>query len=359
MKILLLGENKSVHIQKWVQAISLSPNIELHVICFERGVKFENVTYHFLKSYFNNKLDFVFNLFHVKSLIKKIKPDLVHAHYATSYGLLGAFSGKHPFVITGWGADIFDSPRQFVMKKILEYSFSKADAITVLSKITQQEIKKLTAKPVSLIPFGVDADKFLPLRNVNGNIFRVGAVRTFTEKYGIEFLIRGFAKLCLKYNHIELHLIGDGPLKQAFIDLTVELNINDKVTFYGYVNQNVEFDNYLSILNQLNVFVIPSIIDSETFGVAAVEASACELPVIASNVGGLPEVIDDNVTGLIIPPMSEDAIADAIEKLILDKELQLNLGKNGRKKVLEQYFWKQNVAKMIALYNNLINNQRS
>ncbi len=358
MKIILLGENKSVHIQKWVQAISLSPNIELHVICFDRGVKFEKVTYHTLHPYLNNKIDFILNLFHVKSIIKSIKPDLVHAHYATSYGLLGAFSNFHPFIITGWGADIFDSPNNKLMKLVLKYSFSKADAITVLSKVTELEIKKLTSKSIHLIPFGVDIDIFSPSPIKDVEVFKIGAVRTLTEKYGIEFLIRAFAILSKKYNNIELHIVGDGHLKTTFIELTKTLNIEKNVIFYGYVNQNDDFQKYLSILNNLNVFVIPSIIDSETFGVAAVEASACELPVIASNVGGLPEVVEHNETGIIVPPKDEKAIADAIEKLFLDQELRIRMGKNGRKKVIEHYYWKNNVSKMISLYSNLVSKNR-
>lgn len=358
MKVVLLGENISVHIQKWIKGIASQPGVELHVLSFDHGVKFEGVSYHPLKKITGNKLDYLLNLFRVKRYIRRIKPDLLHAHYATSYGFLGAFSGFHPFVITGWGADIFDSPDNPLMKKLLVYSFRKADGISVLSKITQNEMKKLTDKPVRLIPFGVDIVKFAPQERQADDIIRIGTIRTLTEKYGVEYLIRAFAKVCLAHDNLELNIVGDGPLRQAFEALTHELGIADKVLFHGYVNQNTDFEKYIALLGSFDVFAILSILDSETFGVAAVEASACGIPVIASNVGGLPEVIDNEETGLIVPPKNTEATAAALQRLLSDVDLRLKLGKNGRSKVLKHYDWQQNIFQMIELYQDTINNTK-
>src|SRR5882724_10174703 len=123
MRIVLLGNKSSVHIQKWVRAIATQADTELHVISFPGGVEFEKAIYHPLKKYSGNRLDYLLNIPRVKKLIKAISPDIVHAHYATSYGLLAAISGFHPLIITGWGADIFDSPANPLMRSALKYSF--------------------------------------------------------------------------------------------------------------------------------------------------------------------------------------------------------------------------------------------
>lgn len=355
MKICILGENGSVHIQKWIKALSLQTELEIHVITFNRGAKFEGVHYHYLKKITNSKLDYILNLFCVKSLVKSIKPDVVHAHYATSYGLLGAFSGFHPYIITGWGADIFDSPENFWMKKILKFSFNKADAISVLSKITLAKMADLTNKDVSLIPFGVDLKKFSPHKPSERNIIRIGTIRTLTEKYGVEYLIRAFAEVCQKYNNLCLDIVGDGPLREYLTNLTIELNIEDKVVFHGYVNQNTETKKYMALLNNMDIFAILSIIDSETFGVAAVEASACEIPVVATCVGGLTEVIDSEKTGIIVPPKNVEETAAALERLISDESLRIKMGKSGREKVEENYNWENNLNQMINLYKETYN----
>ena len=95
-KIFLLGDNGSPHIQKWVKAVASYSEVDLNVVSIRKGVHFENVTYHYLKAFTGTKLDYVLNVLKVKRLIRKHKPQLVHSHYATSYGFLGAFSSFHP-----------------------------------------------------------------------------------------------------------------------------------------------------------------------------------------------------------------------------------------------------------------------
>lgn len=354
MKICILGNNISSHIQKWIYAISQHNEIELHVITFKQGVFFENVHYHYIPLYTNTKLDYILNLFKVKKIVKKIHPDILHAHYATSFGFMGAFTNYHPYIITGWGADIFDSPKNPIMNKILKYSFKKADKITVLSKITQIEIQKLTSKEVLLIPFGVDVEKFSPLKiNKANNEIVIGTIRSLEVKYGVKYLIEAFSILSEKYPNLKLEIVGNGSQRDELEEYCKTFNINEKVHFHGYVNQNNEFDKYIRILRNYDIFAILSILDSETFGVAAVEASSCAIPVIASNVGGLPEVVENNITGIIVPPMNAIETAKAIEKLIQDENLMIKMGENGRKKVLNEYVWKNNVNNMINIYIEL------
>jgi glycosyltransferase involved in cell wall biosynthesis len=357
MKICLLGFNGSIHIQKWVIALSNYPDIDLHIITPKVGNQFDGVTYHHLKDFTGTRFDFILNILLVRKLIIKIKPDLVHAHYATRYGLLGALLNFHPYVITGWGADIFDRPKHPILKFILKYSLTKADAITVLSKITLNEIKKLTNKTVQIIPFGVDTLKFsrpTDFNNHDDSIFRIGTIRTLDYKYGVDYLVRAFGILSQKYQNMRLDIVGDGEDRENLENLVTDLNIADKVVFHGYVSQTTDFNKYIYMLNQFDVFCILSVLDSETFGVAAVEASACSLPVVATNVGGLPEVIEDNVTGIIVPIRSPEKTAEAIEKIYLDRHLRILLGSNGRRKVESVYNWEQNVEQMVALYKSLL-----
>ena len=354
MKIVIIGENNSVHIQKWIIAIAGSKDVELHVISFDRGVKFDGVTYHSLSKMTGTKIDYILNVFRVKGFLKKIKPDLLHAHYATSYGFLASFTNFHPLIITGWGADIFDSPKNPLMKRLLVDSFKKADAISVLSEITRVEIKKLTNKFVHLIPFGVDINKFYPQQLKPENLITIGTIRTLSEKYGVEYLIRTFAVVCKKHQNIQLEIIGDGELRSFLENLTVELGVEKKVIFHGYINQNSSFEQYIKILRNFDVFAILSILDSETFGVAAVEASACGIPVVATSVGGLPEVIDSEKTGIIVPPKNVQKTATALDRLISDKNLRIEMGKNGRRKVEKDYYWSVNIEQMINLYSQTI-----
>ena len=354
MKICYLGENVSVHNQKWIKALSKLESIDLHVITFNRGVKFDNVVYHYLKEYTKSKADYILNIPRVKTIVQNINPDILHAHYASSYGYIGSCCNFHPFIITGWGADIFDSTKNPILKKIIKRSFCKADALTVLSKITLEEMKKLTDKKVELIPFGVDTSKFVPNNEKQDKIIRIGTVRSLRVKYGVEYLIRAFALLYDKFPQITLEIVGEGELRKSLEDLCNSLGVADRVSFHGFVNQQTEFKKYSSILTQLDIFAILSIMDSDTFGVACVEASACGIPVVAANVGGLPEVIKDGITGIIVPPKNPAKTAEALEKLITNESLRMEMGIAGRKNVVENYDWEKSVQKMVNLYNQLL-----
>ena len=94
--------------------------------------------------------------------------------------------------------------------------------------------------------------------------------------------------------------------------------------------------------------------DSDTFGVAAVEALACEIPVVATSVGGLSEVVDSEKAGIIVSPRDVEGTAIALERLIVSKDLREQMGKYGRQKVLAHYNWPENVKQMVSLYRNTI-----
>lgn len=351
--VCLLGNNGSVHVQKWIKALALNKSLELHVVTFRGGKEFEGVKYHYLQKFTGTKLDYIFNIFRLKKMLRVISPQIFHAHYATSYGFMGAVANQHPYVVTGWGADVFDSPKNPIMKWVLKYVLKKADAITVLSKITQKEISKYTNKSVGLIPFGVDLAKFNTTKKLRDQTLKVGTIRTLSSKYGIVYLIDAIASLASKYPNLRLEIVGDGPLRQSLEQKVLDLKISNLVTFHGYVNQNQTFEKYIELLSSFDVFVIPSILDSETFGVASVEASACALPVVATRVGGLPEVVMDNITGILVPPKNSKAIADALEYLILHPSESTRMGLEGRKFVEANYNWDENVKSMVELYHSL------
>ena len=177
-----------------------------------------------------------------------------------------------------------------------------------------------------------------------------------SKRFFIEFILsRNFETLFAQsediFSKIRLVIYGKGELKDKLENLSKELKIDDKVLFKGYKsNEDVPI-----VLNKMDIFVVPSILDSESFGVAAVEAMACEVPVIASSVGGLKEVVVDSETGYLVSKKNYKEIADKLKKLILNEELRISLGKAGRKRVLENYNWDSNVEYMIKIYEEIIN----
>nr|WP_321268044.1 glycosyltransferase [uncultured Sulfurimonas sp.] len=364
MKLLLLSNPNSVHTIKWAK--SLAQN-DIDVIIFGLGDfivndydDIKNITVKTINETVTRdegaiaKLRYLKALPSVKKIIKEFEPDIVHAHYASSYAFVGALCGFSPFIVSVWGSDVFSFPKKsFLHKAVLKYNLKKADKILSTSHVMAKETKLYTNKDIEVTPFGIDIEQFKPTYTKE-ELFEkddivIGTVKTLEEKYGIEYLIRAFKIICDKYVELPLKLliVGEGSLGSYLKNLTKELEIDNKVIFTG----KVPFTDVSKYHNMLSVSV--SVSNSESFGVAIIEASSCAKPVVVSNVGGLPEVVEDGVSGFVVPPRDPQKTSDAIEKLIIDDKLRNTMGNNGRIIVKKLYNWKENVVLMLNIYKEI------
>ncbi|MFA5455711.1 MAG: glycosyltransferase [Sulfurimonas sp.] len=363
MKLLLLSDPNSPHTIKWAKSLA---DRGIEVIIFGLGdlivqdysrisniqVKTLNETITRNEGSFS-KLKYLKALPTIKKIINDFQPDIVHAHYASGYGLLGALSGFHPFIASVWGSDVFSFPhKSFLHKAMLKFNLEKADKILSTSNVMAKETKLYTNKDIEVTPFGIDMEQFRPTEVkslFDKDDIVVGTVKTLEDKYGIEYLIKAFKIVSDKYPNLPLKLliVGGGSLESNLKSLVKELNIEDKTVFTG----KVPFSDVPKYHNMLSVFV--SVSNSESFGVAIIEASSCGKPVVVSNVGGLPEVVDDGVSGFVVEPRNPQQTADAIEKLILDEKLRITIGSNGRARVDKLYNWEDNLQQMIKIYEEL------
>ena len=362
MKIIFLGGAGSIHTIRWVNSLS-EKGLEVILVSLKGEVETigkinDNVKVIYLP--FGTKLGYYLNVFALKKIISKEKPDLINAHYASGYGTLGRLSGFNKKILNVWGSDVYDFPNESKLKKrIIEKNLKNYTAIASTSYCMAEETKKYLenkSKEIFITPFGVDTEKF---KNLNiekkENEITIGIVKTLTEKYGIEYLIKAIKELenildIENYKKIRLLIYGKGELKNKLEDLTKELQIEDKVIFKGYISN----EDVPKALNEMDIFVVPSILDSESFGVAAVEAMACEVPVIVSDADGLKEVVVNNETGFVIPKRSSKEIANKIKILIENNDVVKKFKKNARERVLKLYDWNKNVENMIKIYKELL-----
>lgn len=365
MRVLLLSDPSNPHTIKWVNSLK-NKGIEVYLFGLS---KYDPSQYHsdvsiysfntpeFIETKFNGSLLKIYYLMSIPillNLIRKIKPDIVHAHYASSYGLLGAFGRIHPFIISVWGTDVYIFPKlSSLHKNILKYSLSRADLITSTSFKMAEETKKYTDKFIKVIPFGIVTDRMK--KSTSRSIFQgknivIGTIKNLEHKYGHKYLFQAFAILLKKYPDVNLKLliIGSGSMKNELDHYSKELSINDNIVFTGAIPHSLisEYHNMMDIEVYLS--------DYESFGVSVVEASACEKPVVVSDVGGLPEVVISGQTGFVVPAGDIYSAVEALEILILDEELRVQFGKAGRKKIMELYNWNDNLNEMIKLYENTV-----
>lgn len=367
MKIFILSDAANIHTKRWVSALSennlaiylFSLNTEhsdfynkkknVTVFSFEITDKLKNKR----KNGSLEKLKYLSVIKNLRKKIKDFKPDILHAHYASSYGLLGALSNFHPYIISVWGSDVYDFPKvSFLHKSILKYNLSKADKILSTSQVMAKETNKYTNKEIDITPFGVNLDLFKKTGTPDSEQFIVGNVKTLAPKYGIDILIKAFKVVVDNNPNIDpnLIIIGDGEQKDELAKLAQDLSLESKISFLGKIENNLLPQYY----NSFSVFVTTSILNSESFGVVAVEAMACECPVVVSDADGFTEVVVDNETGFIVPKGDIEATANAIQKFIDDEKLRNIMGEKGRKRVKHLYNWKMNVNKMVKIYHILL-----
>ena len=181
MKILILGDPGSAHVIKWVKYLcNKSINIYLFGLNeFEEKeylgienlkIKSLNMNGEIFKKQDGNftKLNYLKAFPTIKKIIQEFKPDIMHAHYASSYGLLGALSGFHPYILSVYGSDVFNFPnRNFLTKYLFRFNLRRADKILSTSRIMAKEIRIYTEKEIEVTPFGIDIDFFKPLKVEN------------------------------------------------------------------------------------------------------------------------------------------------------------------------------------------------
>lgn len=350
-KIMILGSASSIHIYRWVQSI-IDEGLDV-ILVTQHSVKFDfdnRVKVYELK--YQGLIGYYLNSFSLRRLIYKENPDLIHAHYASGYGTTLRLSGtKKPNLLSVWGSDIYLFPRKSLIHKSIikrNLKFSKNIASTSLDM--KKEIEKYINKEILLTPFGVDINHFKPYSKNNTDSLTIGTVKTMREVYGIEYLIQSFKKVQNEFpqlKELKFMLVGGGKNLEKYKEYAKKLKVE-----VDFKNQ-IEYEKLPEYYNMLDIYCAPSI--SESFGVSILEASSCEVPVIVSNVGGLPEVVVENKTGIIIESKSVDQLTNAIIELINSKERREKFGKEGRKFVSKNYSKEFCTANLIKIYDELIN----
>ncbi|MCP4580338.1 MAG: glycosyltransferase family 4 protein [candidate division Zixibacteria bacterium] len=354
MRIMYIGMANSAHTRRWVENIRDRGN-EIMLVSFYNSPDITGIDLRYIPC--RNKNLAVLKTNQVKKLIGKFKPDILHAHYATSCGLVGALTGFHPYVLSTWGDDIFEFPKKSPIHRwVVRKAILSADYLTATSNMLERETNRLVnnSRKIEVIPFGVDLEHFGYHDRSDCTDVHIGTVRNLRPKYGLQFLIEAFSILRKSYKNIKLSIVGDGFLRPELEVQVIKLGMADDVTFHGPV-PNEQVVNYMK---KFDIFAIPSVGQGETFGVAAVEAMATGLPVVASNIGGLPEVVDNGTTGLLVNPGSAEDLAGALESYITSSDTRLEHGLKGRERVEKLYDWQENTDKMNRLYEKILDENK-
>ncbi len=295
------------------------------------------------------------------SMFEGKKPyDIIHCQFGP-FGVMamrlrqaGIIEGK---LITNFrGFDISRHLQEYG-EDIYEELFKQGDLFLANCEFFRQRAIKLGCAPHKILVHGsgIDCDKFTftPRYLPDDRIVRVATVGRFVEKKGLEYAIRAIAKVVQKYPKLEYHLIGDGHLREQFENLIKELEIEPFVILHGWKEQR----EIVEILDRCQLFVAPSVTAPDGNQDAPVntlkEAMAIGLPVIGTLHGGIPELVEEAISGFLVPEKDSESIASKLSYLIEHPQLWPDMGKAGRDRVKEKYNMNMLNKELYELYQKL------
>ena len=286
------------------------------------------------------------------NIVHKINPDVVHSQ-SLSFGVPSLAIKKIqeiPYIIWGRGSDVYLPDR--VIRLTIGSILRNADMSLALTYEMKSKMQKRCIKDVEVISNGINLEMYENIwekdeNRVENTIIFVGRLHPVK---GVHYLIKAMDKVRGTIPNARLIIVGDGEERLRLENQVEELNLNGYVTFMGQLRR----DMIPTTLRMAQIFILPSL--SEGFPVVLLEAMASGLPIITTNVGGIPEIIEDEMNGYLVCPKDHDQLADRIITLLQNDSLRQSISYNNLKKA-RSFSWNNVSEKVEKAYKRVINSQ--
>lgn len=277
--------------------------------------------------------------------------DLIHTHNPSPhfYGSIAGYLTGRPVVHTKHGRNFPKDTKRVWINKLASFLTDRVVAVSHDAATVCLDVEKIPSSKVSVILNGTDTNLFFPARD---KIFdrrmplRIGIVARLSAEKDHVTLLNACKLLANRTNNFHLDVIGGGVLRETLEQTVEALGICPFVTFYGVCH------NVPELLRKLDIFVLSS--TTEGISLTLLEAMASELPIVATNVGGNPEVVIEGETGYLVPPQNSEEIATKLLCLINDGDLRRQMGVRGRERVISHFSIEETAKKYADLYCSVL-----
>ena len=353
MRICFLGDAASIHIRRWVEYFRDKEH-DVSIITL-RDYKIDNVDVRFIGDKLSvneggGNFQYLKKIREIRRIIKQINPDIVNAHYLTSYGFLSAVIKDRPLVVSTWGTDILVTPKKnIVYKKITKYVLKKSDLVTTDSMFMSDEIFKLGCNrdKVITVPMGIELNEFnLNGREKKNKLFL--SMRTLCDNSNIDIILEAFKMLHDEDNDVKLIITNSGDNKEKVLQLIEELKISNAVEYLGFVDRN----KVSELLKKASFFI--SIPKSDSTSVTLLEAMACGSLPILSDIPANKEWVKDGKNGVIMNEFSAKSLFQVMKNILNDDKL-FDISMNINDKIIKEgAVWENNMQIVLESYNKII-----
>jgi glycosyltransferase involved in cell wall biosynthesis len=346
--ICLLGDARSVHLRRWAKEM-LARGFRVSVIT-ARPEPIEGVEQRALAPVTRSH-QWLGRVGQARRHLRELAPDLVHAHYVTSYGYLAARSGRHPLVLTAWGSDILVTPNEGpLVRALTRWTLRQADLITGDSQDLLAAITRFRPKaPLRQIHFGADMALFRPVDWGAKRGFQIVSLRSWEPNYNIDVVVQAVATLARRWPDagVHLHLLGGGSLGpdlQAQVDA---LGLTGQVSFLGRVGDA----EMVAALQASKVSI--SVPTSDATSVSVLESMACGVAVVASDLPANRQWLAAE-EGLRVAPRDAQALAAVLEALCSDDDRTRRIGAGNYQRMRIEGGRQAQMNRVATLYRELL-----
>lgn len=294
----------------------------------------------------------------LSKVFKDWQPDLVHSHSwgTLCEGIVGAKIASVPNIIHGEHGTIQQKNRNIIIQKLC---WRLVDQVLAVSDAHRDNLAKtinFPPKKILTLMNGVDISRFSESSSIKQQIrddlqiteesVVIGTIGRLVPVKNQKMLIMAFAKLVPVFSNIRLIIVGDGPLMGELVELSKTLDVGNRIKFLG------QRSDVPQLFCAMDIFSLIS--DSEGMSNTILEAMSSSLPVVATNTGGNPGLVNNDLTGMLVPVGNVEELADKLARLIEDSPKRIAMGKAGRKKIEEQYSLEKMVCRYEELYETII-----
>lgn len=316
--------------------------------------------------FYSNRLarlsSLMFQYSQLKRLLNQIKPDVLHAGWIQTAGLIAALSKFHPFLLMPWGSDILLYPsRSRFYRKLTQYVIQCSDMVTCDAETVKRKVIELAnypAEKIVVFPWGIDLRLFHPSQEIRNRVRKdlgwddkkiLIMTREFRPICGVEYFIKAIPEIIRQVPEVRVLLAGSGSEEQKLHKMVKELKLENIVCFLGYV-PNHRLPSYL---NAADIYVSSSLSDGSP--TSLLEAMACGLPVMVTRIPSVLEWIKDGENGLVVPLRDSQALAEKIVYLIKNEDLMKEMSSRNLAVAKQRADWDKNFNKLEMMYEKLTN----